>query len=231
MPAKKLPFVSVNVASTADGKLAPSNRHFVPFSSRHDRELMKELRSRADAVLSGARTVDMGKVDLGPGGVKWQKKRLEQGLSEFNLRVIVSGSATVNTKAHIFKTRFSPILLLTTKAAPTKRIRELSGLVDDIFIAKGTDLVFRDAFEWLREKWKVKRLLCEGGGAVNGPIFLERLVDELYLTICPVLFGGRDAPTVADGEGVSALRQAVRLKLKRLERVGDELYTVYKVLK
>src|SRR5215217_1143058 len=105
-----LPFVSVNVAITADGKLAPDNRRFVPFGSKDDRQLMMELRSRADAVMSGARTVDLGKVDLGPGGRKYQRQRLESGLSEFNLRVIASGSASVDPKAHIFKTRFSPIL-------------------------------------------------------------------------------------------------------------------------
>src|SRR6188768_1269262 len=97
------PFVSVNVAITADGKLAPDSRHFVPFGSKRDQQLMMELRSRADAVMSGARTVDLGEVDLGPGGKKYQRTRLESGLEEFNLRVIASGSASLNTKAHIFK--------------------------------------------------------------------------------------------------------------------------------
>src|SRR5436190_6553099 len=121
MPGPRLPFVYVNVAMTADGKIAPSNRHFVPFSTKRDQELMMELRSRADAVMSGARTVDLGKVDLGPGGKKWQQERLINGLAEFNLRVIASGSASLNPEAHIFKKRFSPILLLTTEAAPATR--------------------------------------------------------------------------------------------------------------
>src|SRR5262245_9030600 len=106
MAPAKLPFVSVNVAITADGKLAPDTRHFEPFSSRHDRELMMELRSEADAVMSGATTVADGKVELSPGGKRFQRKRLKRGLSEFNLRVIVSGSASISPGAHIFKTRF-----------------------------------------------------------------------------------------------------------------------------
>jgi riboflavin-specific deaminase-like protein len=227
----KLPFVYVNVAMTADGKLAPANRHFVPFSSRRDQERMMRLRSEADAVLSGARTVDMGKVDLGPGGRKWKKKRLEAGLPEFNLRIIVSGSASVNPDAHIFKTRFSPIILLVNRTAPQSRVKRLSKLVDDIHLSEGDSICFRTAFEWLREKWNVKRLLCEGGGEVNAPIFFEGLVDEVHLTIAPVIFGGRNAPTLADGEGVASLDQAVNLRLKHLEKIGNELYTVYKVLK
>ena len=231
MAGAKLPFVYVNVAMTADGKLAPSNRHFVPFSTKRDQELMMELRSRADAVLSGARTVDLGSVDLGPGGKKWEKKRVENGLSQFNLRVIVSGSASVNPDAHIFRTRFAPIILLSTEAAPKPRLKRLSTLVDDIFVSPGKALDFRSALVWLREKWKVKRLLCEGGGEVNAPFLLEKLVDEIYITICPLIFGGRHAPTPADGDGISRLEESTRLKLKRLERIGDELYTVYKVLK
>src|SRR6476469_6239616 len=75
-----LPFVSINVAMTADGKLAPATRHFIPFTTRHDQELMLELRAEFDAVMSGARTVDTGEVTLGVGGEKWRKKRRKLGL-------------------------------------------------------------------------------------------------------------------------------------------------------
>jgi len=68
---KGLPFVYINVASTADGKLAPANRHFEPFSSQRDQKLLLELRAKADAVISGARTVDSSAVTLGPGGAHY----------------------------------------------------------------------------------------------------------------------------------------------------------------
>ncbi len=231
MSGEKLPFVTVNVAITADGKLAPDSRHFVPFGSKRDQQLMMELRSRADAVMSGARTVDLGKVDLGPGGKKYQRKRIENGLAEFNLRVIASGSASVNPQAHIFKKRFSPILLLTTEAAPSARLKRLSTVVDDVFVSPGATIHFRAALEWLREKWDVKRLLCEGGGEINAPVFRERLVDDLYVTICPVIFGGRTAPTMADGAGINALSDGLRAKLVRRELVDRELYCVYRLAK
>jgi 2,5-diamino-6-(ribosylamino)-4(3H)-pyrimidinone 5'-phosphate reductase len=231
MAASKLPFVSVNVAITADGKLAPDTRHFVPFSSRRDRDLMMELRSGVDAVMSGATTVADGDVDLGPGGKRYQRKRLERGLNEFNLRVIVSGSASISPRAHIFKTRFSPIIVLATEAAPQDRLRKLSKVADDIFLSKGEKLDLVGALRWLRAKWGIKRLLCEGGGEVNAAILETGVVDELYVTICPVIFGGRYAPTLADGDGIQSLTAALPLKLQRMERVGDELYCLFKVLK
>ena len=94
MTSRKRPFVYINVATTADGKLAPSNRRFVPFGSKHDRELLLELRTRADAVMAGARTVDLAETTLEPGASRFRRMRLARGLAEYNLRVVVSGSAT-----------------------------------------------------------------------------------------------------------------------------------------
>lgn len=228
MSGSALPRVAINVAITADGKIAPDTRRFVPFSSRRDHESMMELRSRVDAVMSGARTVDLAQVDLGPGGRKYEQQRVRNGLARYNLRVIASGSASVDPGAHIFKERFSPILLLTTQAAPRSRIKRLTPFVDGMFVSPGNKIDFRAAFEWLRATWQVKSLLCEGGGEVNAPVIRAGLVERVYVTICPVIFGGRTAPTLADGEGITRLSDAVALKLVRRELIGKELYCVYR---
>ena len=228
-PDRKLPFVYLNVATTADGKLAPANRVFVPFSSKRDRELLLELRARADAVMAGARTVDLGAINLGPGSSRFRQMRLEHGLPEYNLRVIVSGSASLDPKAEIFRHRFSPILVLTTDRASKRKVQQLSRVADEVksFGAHELDLV--KALRWLREKWQVKRLLCEGGGELNDALFRHDLVDEIYLTLCPLVLGGREAPTMADGRGVDNLTDATHLRLKSLKRIGDELFLVYRV--
>src|SRR5579871_3610700 len=109
----RLPFVFMNVAMTADGKLAPASRHFIPFGSKRDQEHLLELRATADAVMSGARTVDLSPVKLSSGGARYRRLRLRRGLSEQPLRIVVSGSGTLDPKAEIFKHRFSPIILLT----------------------------------------------------------------------------------------------------------------------
>ena len=99
------PFVAVNIAMTADGKIAPDTRRFRPFGSRRDHELMMELRSRMDAVMAGATTAATGNVSMGPGGKVYQRKRLERGLAEYNLRVIVSPTASIYPRADIFLNR------------------------------------------------------------------------------------------------------------------------------
>jgi riboflavin-specific deaminase-like protein len=228
--ATALPFVFLNAATTADGKLAPASRHFIPFGSRRDQEHLLELRATADAVMSGARTVDLSAVKLGPGGSKYRRQRLRRGLTEYNLRVVVSGSGTLDPRAEIFKHRFSPIIVLTTERAPRAKLAQLRKLADEVKICGADKLDFHFALRWLRREWNVKRLLCEGGGEINAGLFEARLVDEIHLTLCPVIFGGATAPTLADGRGFATLKSAARLRLASLKRVQDELFLIYRVL-
>jgi riboflavin-specific deaminase-like protein len=224
----KLPFVFVNMAMTADGKIATANRAVTSFGSARDREHLLELRATADAVMAGARTVDSAAINLGPGPAKFRRSRLKNGLMENNLRVIVSGNGSLNPAAEIFQHRFSPILVLTTGRASKARLRQLRALADEVKVCGRQEINFREAFCWLRGKWGVKRLLCEGGGGLNDALFRAGLVDELHLTICPKIFGGRNAPTIADGRGFHRLAEALPLQIKSFKRIGNEVFAVFR---
>ncbi len=226
-----LPFVLINVAATADGKLAPATRRFVPFGGRRDQQLLLELRATADAVMAGARTVDLMPVSLGTGGERYRKLRLKRGLAEYNLRIVASGSGTLNPDAAIFKRRFSPIIVLVTSRAAERNVRRLRKVADEVKVFGDKELDFRAAFEWLRQEHGVKRLLCEGGGEVNEGLFRAGLVDEVHLTLCPLIFGGRGAPTMVDGRGVFEVSEAARLRLTSFRRFGHELFLIYRVVK
>ena len=226
-----LPFVYLNVATTADGKLAPANRRFVAFGSRRDKQLLLELRARADAVMAGARTVDLVPVNLGPGPAKYRRLRLKNGLAEYNLRIVVSGNGSLNPQAEIFRRHFSPVIVLASGRAPERKLRRLREVADEVKVFGEKEVDFVAALKWLRRRWKVRRLLCEGGGEINAALFRAGLVEEVYQTICPFIFGGRNAPTLADGHGVQHLTQATQLRLISRKRVGKELYLVYRVRK
>ncbi|MEO6035129.1 MAG: dihydrofolate reductase family protein [Verrucomicrobiota bacterium] len=224
-----LPFVYLNIATTADGKIAPSNRQFEPFSSPRDHDLLLKLRAGADAVMSGARTVDSVPVNLGPGSAKFRRLRVKNGLSEYNLRIIASGAGSVSPEAEIFKHHFSPIIILVTERAPKRRVERLRKLGAEVAVFGKHELDFRKALLWLRARWGVNRLLCEGGGEINAALLRSGLVNEVFQTLCPVIFGGRFAPTLADGAGIEKLDAAIGLKLKSMKRHGDELYLVWEV--
>ena len=228
--ADPLPFVFLNLAMTADGKIASANRAITSFGSRRDLEHLYALRATADAVMSGARTVDGEKVDLGPGPHRFRRERLRRGLPECNLRVIVSGSGSVDPNARIFQRRFSPILILTSARLSERRLRLLHAAADDVFVSDSEELDLVGGLRWLQQRWNVKRLLCEGGGELNEALFRADLVRQVHITICPLIFGGRSAPSIADGIGWPTLGQATRCRLRSLQRVGDEQFLVYDVL-
>jgi riboflavin-specific deaminase-like protein len=222
------PFVFINMAMTADGKIATTSRTVSSFGSQRDLEHLYELRATADAVMAGARTLDLNHVFLDSGGYRFNRMRLRNGLNEHSLRIIVSGSSSIDPNAAIFQRHFSPIILLTTERAPKAKLGRLLHLVSDALVCGRNEIDFARAVHWLREKWHVKRLLCEGGGELNSALFRAGLVDELHLTICPKIFGGRSAPTIAEREGLRHLADAAQLELKSMRRVGDELFLVYR---
>src|SRR5208283_3070345 len=209
-------------------KIATANRAVSSFGSARDHEHLLELRATADALMAGARTVDSAPINLGPGPAKFRRLRLRHGLAEYNLRIIVSGSGFVNPKAEVFRHRFSPIIVLTTKRASQARLRQLRTIADEVKVFGRDEISFPAALSWLRGKWGVKRLLCEGGGELNDALFRAGLVDELHLTVCPKIFCGREAPTIVECSGFRQLAKAVPFQIKPFKRIGDEVFAVLK---
>jgi riboflavin biosynthesis pyrimidine reductase len=106
-------------------------------------------------------------------------------------------------------------------------LKWLRALADEVRVFGETEINFRSALRWLHLKWGVKRLLCEGGGELNDALFRAGLVDEIHLTICPKIFGGCTAPTIADGFGFQRLTDASRFELTSIKREKAELFTVF----
>jgi riboflavin-specific deaminase-like protein len=230
-PPTSLPFVFINMAMTADGKIATANRLVSSFGSPRDQDHLLRLRATADAVMAGARTADLNPINMGPGPARYRRCRLRRGMAEFNLRIIVSRSGTVNPKAEVFKHKFSPIIILTTRRATTARLNKLHALAAEVKICGTNEIDFARALRWLRTKWGIKRLLCEGGGELNDALFRAGLVNQLHVTVCPRIFGGRAAPTIADGVGAGSLARTARLELDSARRRGNEMFFLYRVVK
>ena len=70
----------------------------------------------------------------------------------------------------------------------------------------------------------VRNLLSEGGPTMHGALWAAGLVDELYLTVAPLITGDADEPNIVEG---GRLPEDVELELLDVERVGSELFLRY----
>jgi riboflavin-specific deaminase-like protein len=225
-----LPYVLINMAMSADGKIATANRAIASFGSRHDQQHLHALRATVDAVISGARTVRAENVSLGPGPARCRRLRRQRGLADCHLRIVVTRSGHLPATARIFKVRSSPLIILTCQKAGSAARRRLQRLADDVGVFGKEDVDLRAALAWLRTRWNVRRLLSEGGGELNRALCAAGLVHELHLTLCPKIFGGATAPTIADGQVLGSLAEARRCRLRTIRRVADELFLTYDLL-
>jgi len=223
-PSPGRPFVLMNLAVTADGCIATANRQVTSFGSQRDRGHLFALRATVDAVLCGARTVRESPVNLDAGPQRFRRLRLKRGLTEQPLRVVVSGSGYLPQNLRILKPSTAPLVVLTTSQAPVHRLRKLEsrGVRCAQFGRDEVDLAA--ALGWLHDERAVRRLLVEGGGHLNAALLQAHLVDELYLTLCPIIFGGRESPSLADGRVPVPLTEAARTTLCSFRSAQEELF-------
>jgi 5-amino-6-(5-phosphoribosylamino)uracil reductase len=100
---------------------------------------------------------------------------------------------------------------------------------DRIIYAKtaGGEIDWIDGFQQL-ETIGIKRLAILGGGKLVASVLAAGLVDELWLTVCPLILGGADAPTAVEGKGFLA-DLALKLELLAVKQVGQEVFLHYRV--
>ena len=230
-PATVRPVVRINMAMTADGKIATSTRSVHTFGSPRDGRHLYELRAGADAILCGARTVEETRATLGNGGEAFTRLRVDNGRRSHLLRVVVSGSASFDPGAALWEHRFSPIHVWVDSKAAARKVKKLQGLADSIWTSPSSPLDLAAGLADLARVHGVRDVIVEGGGGLNDALFRAGLVDELHLTLCPRIFGGRRAPSISDGIGVPRLADAASFHLASMKRQDDELFLVYRAVR
>ncbi len=214
------PFVTANFAITADGRI--STRKFTPsdFSSKADKRRLVKIRAACDAVLVGARTLASDTMTLGIPGIRATKPPL---------RVIVSNSGRIAPTLRVFQSPGAPIVIFTTAKMPAKT-RNAVAQAADIFIHPTPAVDLALALAILRADYGVQRLVCEGGGTLLRSFAAADLLDEIHLTLCPLIFGGSGAPTLTGVAG-KFLPKSVQLRLVEMKRAGDECFTRWSVVR
>jgi 2,5-diamino-6-(ribosylamino)-4(3H)-pyrimidinone 5'-phosphate reductase len=225
--------VVVNAAQSVDGKLATRRREQLRISGPEDFDRVDRIRAAADAVLVGVGTVLADDPHLTLDEEDRRVQRLRNGRSGHPARVVVDSEGRTPTDARILDDAATTYLLVSA-ATPAERREELTAAGADIVVAGGDDekgdvngrVDLAAGLDELTERG-VDRLMVEGGGEVIYSCFAAGLVDELHVYVGSMVIGGRDAPTLADGEGFT--EAFPRLDLVDTERLDDGIVLSYDV--
>lgn len=223
------PFVAVNFAITADGKI--STRNFTPanFSSKRDKHRLLEIRATGDALLVGANTIKNDNMSMGLPDEALRAQRVRRKQAPYPLRVIITNSGRINPGLRVFEKDFSPILIYSTTRMPRRSQIALASKAT-LHLHEGKAVDLREMLTHLHSCYKVKRLVCEGGATLFRSLLAEGLVDEINLTLCPLFFGGAKAPTLT-GIPNAFLPHTAACKLSKMETTADgECFLCYRVV-
>jgi len=209
------PRVIINAAMSIDGKIALSDGTAVRLSNEEDLRRVHRLRASVDAILVGVGTVlkDDPKLTV--------KSEYAKGRNP--LRVVLDSDGKISESAHVLDGS-APTLIVTSEESgrsfPHAEVLRLGK--DEVNLQALLDrLGARD----------VKTLLVEGGSTVIWSFLRQGLADELKVFVSSRVLGGHAAPTLAGGAGFTSLDEAPRLRLDRIERLGDGALLEYAVVR
>ncbi|MBI1794719.1 MAG: dihydrofolate reductase family protein [Chloroflexi bacterium] len=213
------PYVHINVAATADGKIDTFERKGAAISSARDKERVDRLRAEADAVMVGGRTLRDEDPKLTVKSKILRAERMARGLTENPTKVGVASRLDLKPDSNFLTAGPARIFLFTTPQTDETQRSMLRSLNAEVYTlgAERVDLIA--ALRVLKENG-INRLMVEGGAALNFELMRLGLVDELTIYVAPMIFGGEKAPTTAAGPGL-VRSEAVSLKLARVESWDD----------
>jgi riboflavin-specific deaminase-like protein len=178
------PWVLLNLVLSADGHASVSGR-VTQLTSPSDQTLFHHLRALSDFILVGASTVRAEK--YGPVRISdaVARQRLADGRLERPTIVIVSRSLDLDVDP--ITNSGQPVVVMTCAASDATRRARLQVAADVIVV--GEEIVdLRKGLALLHERG-AQVVLCEGGAVLNGELAQAQLIDEVCVTVAPVLGG------------------------------------------
>jgi len=143
------------------------------------------------------------------------------------IRIILDSNATICMNSRILKTCSKiPTIIVTSKKAQKKNLQKLEKFPIQIIVC-GKYIVNIKKLLVILKKKGIKNILVEGGGTANWAFVKENLVDEAIITITPYLVGGMTSTTLVDGDGFSTIAKSIRLKLKSVSKMKNEVVLHY----
>ncbi len=210
----KMPFLTVKIAQSLDGKIATKTGESKWITSEKSRVYSHRIRGRYDAVMVGVNTIlrDNPRLDA------WFSKTQP-------VKVVVDSQLSTPEKANIFANK-SAVVIVTLPTGPgqeteNRKILSVQAVILEVKEKSG-QVNLKDMLRKLAHKGIIN-IFVEGGGTLIGSLFDEGLVDRVLFFISPKIIGGKDALSSVMGKGVSRLGQAIKLRNMAVRRFGEDI--------
>jgi riboflavin-specific deaminase-like protein len=214
--------IRINMVASIDGRVTDVQGRSGELGGQGDLAVFRALRALADGIVVGAGTARTE--GYGPHRVAKDlgARRRDDGRTAPAAIVVVSRSLDLDPSSRLFSEAVTPTIVLTSAAAEAgapAALRRVAALVaagdDEVDLAEGLAI--------LAAEHGIRHVVCEGGPALNTALLATGVVDELCLTLAPLVTG-------ADGRGIVAPpAPAATLELHGLCEQDGELYARYGV--
>ena len=207
-------WLRANMVMTVDGAARSPNGLSADISSDADRRVFGRLRGLADVVLAGAGTVRAE--GYRPARVKpdFAARRAEAGQMAAPAVALVSRSLDVDLTSALFTEPSTPTIVITSSSSDDARRAQVAE-VADVIVAGDDRVDLHRAVAALNERG-LHRIHAEGGPSLLADLAARGLLDELLITLSPVLAGGSYAdgssvPRILDGASIPESPRPLRL--------------------
>jgi 2,5-diamino-6-(ribosylamino)-4(3H)-pyrimidinone 5'-phosphate reductase len=193
-------------------------------SSKRDKERVDELAPQRTN-LSGEKAVDEQPFTVKSEALR--EGRIQRGLAPNPIKVGVATVADIPLESDFIKAGPARVVIFTTNQTSREQLARLKTSGVEIYAHTDPRVNLTSMMQTLK-KIGVDHLMVEGGGTMNFELMRLGLVDELMIYVAPMIFGGANAPTLADGLGLMR-SGAIALKLMNIELHEDGGIFTYKL--
>jgi 2,5-diamino-6-(ribosylamino)-4(3H)-pyrimidinone 5'-phosphate reductase len=223
------PFVFINAAVSADGKISTVERKQTRISGRKDFDRVDSLRAGSDAIMVGIGTVLADNPSLTVKSEKRREDRKRRGDYENPLRIVVDSRARTPFDAEILNKGEGKRIIVISEQAILEDVKRL-GEKAEVMVC-GKEEVDLKRLLYLLWQRSVNRLMVEGGATLNWSLISQRLVDEIHMYVGNIILGGLNAPTLVDGKGLVEEAEMITLELLSAERMDEGILLRWRVCK
>lgn len=223
------PYIVINAAMSADGKIDTFERKGASISSMEDKHRVLELRADVDAVMVGGKTLLQESPKLTVKLPELENLRIAKKLPPNPAKIGVITKADLNPTGNFITAGPARRIIFTTSQTSPQQINVLQELGVEVYQIGEKRVDLEKSLKTL-VTLGIKTVMLEGGGTLIAEFIRLGLADELRVYIAPKIFGGAIAPTLVDGDGWPAsAAKTLRLVDVRVLDEGGGVLIQYKL--